>query len=124
MAAAKGTRGQCPSSSMCSAPASKRTGWPRVPFAAAIALGDPGSAAALAVEHEHGQRPGSYTEARLVRADGSSGAIMTLHSDPIELPVPEGTGPVWLLLTNAQAIHAPGDYADPAVLRIDALEWR
>jgi len=97
---------------------------PRVPFAAAIALGDPGSAAALAVEHEHGQRLGSYTEARLVRADGSSGAIMTLHSDPIELPVPEGTGPVWLLLTNAQALHAPSDYADPAVLRIDALEWR
>lgn len=97
---------------------------PRVPFAAAIALGDPGSAAALAVEHEHGQRLGSYTEARLVRADGSSGAIMILHSDSIELPLPEGTGPVWLLLTNAQALHAPGDYADPAVLRIDALEWR
>lgn len=97
---------------------------PRAPFAAAIALGDPGSAAALAIDHEHGERMTSYTEARLVRADGSSGAVTTLRGDPVELPVPAGAGAVWLLLTNEQSIPAPHDYADPAVLRIDALEWR
>lgn len=59
-----------------------------------------------------------------MRADGSIGASMTLRGAPISLPVPEGTGPVWLLLTNEQAIPAPNDYADSAVLRIDALEWR
>jgi hypothetical protein len=96
---------------------------PRVPFAVAIALGDPGDGTALAIRAVHGSRFTELTRAALVRANGNASEPVLLHGPDVIIAVPSGEGGVWLLLTNTQNLAPPDDREDARVFDLESFDW-
>jgi hypothetical protein len=99
--------------------------WPRVPFAAVVALGDPGAATTLRLDAEVAARElGGHVTAHVVRAGGAAADPLMLRMGlrtETALPIPAGTGAVWLVLHSAQAISQPRDMHSPDVLAVHGL---
>ena len=77
----------------------------------------------MRIEGSQVQRFGAAVSARVVRAGGVTSSALSLPtaSSSVDVPVPAGSGPIWLVLHSAQDLHQPNDRADPDFLRVESL---